>query len=172
MGDKWPKMYHDLVDALEPVQVWDLHQFPFDAQVKDDPAEGLPLVLIGDALHAMSPTSGSGGNLAVRDAGDLATYIIAAYACGAGGAEAARGRVAAGLVPLMRELLARMEPNQRKGEWNARRFRRVLETKRPIEEWYTSSTPWIGTDKEFGRWAPTFLSLMHRLHSFEGFGLK
>jgi len=162
MGDRWPRMYHELVDALEPVQVWDLHQFPSDAALRGD--RTLPLVLVGDALHAMSPTSGSGGNLACKDADDLATYILETRPKGS-------AALVDGLVPLMQGLLTRMEPNQRKGEWNADRFRNVLRNTRPVLEYYNRWTPFEGAERVFGSLAWLILRPMQWVHQLEGFGL-
>lgn len=162
MGSAWPQMYHDLIDVLEPVQVWDLHQFPFNAKLRGD--RSLPLVLIGDALHAMSPTSGSGGNLACMDASDLATYILETHAKG-------RDALVDGLVPFMQGLLARMEFNQRIGELNADRFRNVLTSKRPVLEYYNRWTPFEGFEKVFGRAAMLIIRSLQYIHQLEGFGM-
>jgi len=161
---KWPKMYHDLIDSIDPVQLFDLHQFPFDAKIRDD--HELPLVCIGDALHAMSPTSGSGGNLACKDANELATYLIEASATNPDG-------LVGGLVKLQEGFLQRMEEKQKLGEWNAERKKSVLLRKEAVDKYYNNTTPWEGVDDVFG-WGTSFVMgrLFYWIHKMEGFGLK
>lgn len=162
MGARWPRMYHDAVDALEPVQVWDLHQFPHSARLVADGA--LPLLLLGDALHCMSPTSGSGGNLAVKDADDAATYLIEAHGHG-------RERLLSELTPLMQRLLDRMRPREERGKVQAQRFRDVLQSKRPVSEYYTKEYL-LGT--VYPRFHPRRgmeMRAMDWIHRLEGYGM-
>jgi hypothetical protein len=41
----------------------------------DEQAGRLPLVVLGDALHAVPPWTGSGGNLAIKDAAEIAAAV-------------------------------------------------------------------------------------------------
>ena len=71
----------------------------------------------------------------------------------------------------MQGLLTRMEPNQRKGEWNADRFRNVLRNTRPGLEYYNRWTPFEGAERVFGSLAWLILRPMQWVHQLEGFGL-
>jgi 2-polyprenyl-6-methoxyphenol hydroxylase-like FAD-dependent oxidoreductase len=75
LGDHglWVQHMYGVVDALSSVTVRPLAHFPADPPLH---ADALPLVCIGDALHALPPYTGSSGNLALRDAGDLADLLL------------------------------------------------------------------------------------------------
>jgi len=47
LRQKWPTAFHDAIDQMEHLQIWDFHQFLFDAKVRPD---AIPLFGIGDAL--------------------------------------------------------------------------------------------------------------------------
>ena len=70
---KFPKEYFSAVDNIDAVSIRPLMQHPPNPAFRDS---NLPLILIGDALHALPPYTGSGGNLALDDASDLSEYII------------------------------------------------------------------------------------------------
>ena len=70
---KYSKEYFSAVDKIDAVSIRPLMQHPPNPTFKDS---NLPLILIGDALHALPPYTGSGGNLALDDASDLSEYII------------------------------------------------------------------------------------------------
>lgn len=74
MGSRWASMWHTCIHSLARVAVRPLVQFPSSPPL--DTQSTLPLICIGDALHAMPPYTGSGGNLALEDAGDIATFLI------------------------------------------------------------------------------------------------
>lgn len=68
----WPAEFHHCIDCIESVALRPLICFPSKPPFIND---NLPLICIGDALHALPPYTGEGGNLALSDAGDLATYL-------------------------------------------------------------------------------------------------
>jgi len=78
MGTRWDPMYVQIADALTRIAVRPLFQFPVNPPLAQN---NVPLILVGDALHALPPYTGSGGNLALTDAGELATYLVS-YAKG------------------------------------------------------------------------------------------
>jgi 2-polyprenyl-6-methoxyphenol hydroxylase-like FAD-dependent oxidoreductase len=78
MGDKWDPMYKQCVDRVTEVNIRPL--FLFDPKVLPISSD-LPFTCVGDALHALPPFTGSGGNLALCDAGELATFLVQ-YALG------------------------------------------------------------------------------------------
>ena len=68
------KDYFSAVDNINAISIRPLMQHPQNPKFKDN--YNLPLILIGDSLHAMPPYTGSGGNLALSDADELSDYII------------------------------------------------------------------------------------------------
>lgn len=161
MGDRWPRMYHDLVETLEPMQIFDLHQCPADAPLATEDSD-LRLVSIGDALHGMSPTSGSGGNLAVSDAGDLATFLVEASLAGQMRDEtwmrALRQREKA--------MLERSGPMAKRGMWNTARYKEISSTKGPVRAWFDSGSRFKG----LGWRAETMFKAFQIAHRLEGWG--
>lgn len=75
MGDFWDTMFHDCVNALDYVAVRPLFQHPFPPIPAKEMVH-IPLIIIGDAAHTLSPSSGEGGNLALLDAFDVARYLL------------------------------------------------------------------------------------------------
>ena len=160
MGDRWPQMYHDMIDVLEPMQLFDLHQCPADAPL--DEASTLRMICIGDALHGMSPTSGSGGNLAVADAGDLATYLLDVVGAGKGHS----AEFMSGLRAVEKACLARSDAPAKRGRWNSERMKAVITTKGPVRSWYTSTSRFEG----LGWRAETMFKAFQWVHWLEGWG--
>lgn len=74
MGDKWDPMYVQCLDHMKSVFVRPV--FMFDPKVLPSTDSTLPFICIGDALHAMAPFTGTGGNFALQDAGELATFLV------------------------------------------------------------------------------------------------
>ena len=74
----WPPMYAQACEAIEAVRILPLFMHPFakDTEAKAG-TEDLPVMMIGDALHALPPWSGMSGNYALSDASDLATALMA-----------------------------------------------------------------------------------------------
>merc|ERR1712232_198754 len=68
----YPPDYLSAVEASESIALRPLLQHPHDVTFRED---DLPLILVGDSLHAMPPYSGSGGNFALEDAVELADYL-------------------------------------------------------------------------------------------------
>lgn len=95
MGDKWDQMYIECVDSVDHVAVRPLFMFPINPERANDM---LPLCVIGDALHALPPFSGSGGNTALLDAGELATFLV----------NYANGTDKRDLIPALREMEGKM----------------------------------------------------------------
>jgi len=133
MGGKWPKMYHDMVDLLDPIQIYDLYQFPSDAKLKED--DTLPLVCIGDALHGMSPTSGSGGNLAVKDAAEVAQFLLKSRGNDA-------SSICKDLHKLEKVFLKRIAFNQEIGRAHTEHFKMIYSSKTPVHEYFTTYSAW------------------------------
>lgn len=67
-----PEDYQSAINAMDSFAIRPLIQHPIDVEFLDN---DLPLILIGDALHAVPPYTGSGGNIALDDANDLAKYL-------------------------------------------------------------------------------------------------
>ena len=75
----WPQEYRDIWDHISGVRVLPIKMHPSTEEtMKHEVPDSneLPFVGIGDALHAMPPWSGMSGNMALRDASDLATAIL------------------------------------------------------------------------------------------------
>ena len=68
------KDYFSVINNIDAISIRPLMQHPQNPNFKED--MDLPLILIGDSIHAMPIYTGSGGNLALADASDLADYII------------------------------------------------------------------------------------------------
>jgi len=79
LGDRWDPMYRQIIDCLTNVNVRPLFMFP--PTILPLTSSPVPLVCVGDALHALPPFTGSGGNLALEDAGDVGTFLVR-YALG------------------------------------------------------------------------------------------
>jgi len=76
MGAKWDPMYHRCVDALSSIAIRQQHMLPA-APRSTAAATSLPVVCIGDALHAVPAYTGKGGNTALADSADIATSLLA-----------------------------------------------------------------------------------------------
>jgi 2-polyprenyl-6-methoxyphenol hydroxylase-like FAD-dependent oxidoreductase len=63
---------------VERVELPTLFSFPFRQLRPADPWPSSRVTLLGDAAHAMLPTLGQGGNMALRDAGVLCDALTAA----------------------------------------------------------------------------------------------
>jgi len=75
----WSEEYTDIWDHISGVRVLPIKMHPSTEETMKHEVPGsddLPFVGIGDALHAMPPWSGMSGNMALRDASDLATAIL------------------------------------------------------------------------------------------------
>lgn len=75
----WPDEYIDIWDHISGVRVLPIKMHPSTTETMKHEVPGsddLPFVGIGDALHAMPPWSGMSGNMALKDASDLATAIL------------------------------------------------------------------------------------------------
>ena len=68
------KDHFSAIDNIDAISIRPLMQHPQNPKFNDN--SELPLILIGDSLHAMPPYTGSGGNLALADADELSDYII------------------------------------------------------------------------------------------------
>ena len=75
MSNMFPPGYHRIVDTIDTVWVRPLNQHPGDVVWREE-AESIPIISLGDALHTLPPYSGAGGNLALRDAHELAIMLI------------------------------------------------------------------------------------------------
>lgn len=92
MGDRWDQMYVDSLEAVTNINIRPLYMF--DTKVLPDAKSTLPFVCVGDSLHALPPFTASGGNLALEDAGEFATFLV----------NYALGREKAGLLPGIRAI--------------------------------------------------------------------
>lgn len=76
---EWPKMYKDALNNIDGARILPIFMHPLAEKVKKETIEGtddIPLIGIGDALHALPPWSGMSGNYALADANDLATALL------------------------------------------------------------------------------------------------
>ena len=64
--------YQTAFNAIDCFAIRPLVQHSLDVEFIDN---DLPLIVIGDALHAVPPYTGAGANLALDDANDLAQYL-------------------------------------------------------------------------------------------------
>jgi hypothetical protein len=155
MGDAWPKIYHDMIDLLDPMQVVNLYQFPHDAKLRKH-GRKFPILLIGDALHCMTALSGHGGNLALADAMDAAQYIL-------NGKSSKKGAE-----KLMKEMLARSRHGFRVGEWGYYRLRRLLTISETSASRHYSAAIWREKiDEAYGRGSTQYMTVMHWIHTIE-----
>jgi len=72
----WPEDHRMVADKISGFRVLPIFMTPFAAETEVVPEDGMPLLNIGDALHALPPWSGSSGNFALRDASDTATALL------------------------------------------------------------------------------------------------
>jgi len=79
----WPDDYRKIADAISGFRVLPVFMHPSDTETGRLPEDGLPLLCIGDALHALPPWSGTSGNFALRDASDAATALLRLARAGA-----------------------------------------------------------------------------------------
>ena len=69
---EFPEVVHQLIDALPE----EIHEdFLRDVDIPDKWMEG-PVVLIGDAVHAMTPGMGQGANMGLEDVAELVRAIV------------------------------------------------------------------------------------------------
>ena len=164
----WPPMYAQACEAIEAVRILPLFMHPFakDTEAKAG-TEDLPVMMIGDALHALPPWSGMSGNYALSDASDLATALMAVPA----------GK---SLAPTLREKEAAFLSRA-----DEPRERCVSYAKHQIE--YLKRTPWAsynmfesmlggndGSGWGFGsRWSIVgYFRILTWLNAFEGYGIR
>ena len=78
MQSLFPQPYHNMVDAMTQAFLRPIHQHQELSELTwvSRPNNVCPLVLMGDALHAVPPWTGAGGNIALRDAHELADWIV------------------------------------------------------------------------------------------------
>jgi 2-polyprenyl-6-methoxyphenol hydroxylase-like FAD-dependent oxidoreductase len=74
--EAWPDDHRGVADKLSGFRVLPMFMTPSAAETAALPEDGLPLLCIGDALHALPPWSGTSGNFALRDASDTATALL------------------------------------------------------------------------------------------------
>ena len=78
-NEGWPEEYRGVWDHISGVRVLPIKMHPSMEETMKHEVSGsddLPFVGIGDALHGLPPWSGMSGNMALRDANDLATAIL------------------------------------------------------------------------------------------------
>lgn len=98
-AESWEEDYRAASQAIDYVRVLPIFMHPSAAEtVVVAGTEDLPVLCIGDALHALPPWSGKSGNFALADAADCASAFIAAAAkCSGEGAGAALAETMRGL---------------------------------------------------------------------------
>ena len=72
----WPEDHRSVADSFCGFRVLPIFMMPGAAGAEPVPEDGLALLNIGDALHALPPWSGTSGNFALRDASDAATALL------------------------------------------------------------------------------------------------
>jgi len=78
----WSSIYRDAVAAMDGGRILPIYMHPAMKDLVEQPnSREIPILSIGDSLHALPPWSGSSGNFALADAADTATALIA-YAKG------------------------------------------------------------------------------------------
>jgi len=80
-GDGWESIYYGVIDAIEFAAV---RPILLHDQAPTFRENQLPLICIGDALHVVPPWTGKGGNLALRDAFDVAEWVGRGHALSTG----------------------------------------------------------------------------------------
>lgn len=74
--EAWPEDHRMVADKFSGFRVLLMYMTPSAAETEAVPEDGLPLLNIGDALHALPPWLGTSGNFALRDASDTATALL------------------------------------------------------------------------------------------------
>jgi len=74
--EAWPEDHRSVADKFSGFRVLPIFMTPSVAETTAVAEDGLPLLCIGDALHALPPWSGTSGNFALRDASDTATALL------------------------------------------------------------------------------------------------
>lgn len=69
----WHSHLHTLLTSSDPAEIFPI---AVRASMPCDPWPGMPITLLGDAIHAMSPAGGSGANMALRDASLLCQALL------------------------------------------------------------------------------------------------
>ena len=105
----WPAEYRACASAISGFRVLPIFMHPTAAETEVLPEDGLPLLCIGDALHALPPWSGTSGNFALRDASDAATALLELARAGAHRRGPPGGGVVAKLRQLEADFLARAD---------------------------------------------------------------
>lgn len=73
----WSSIYRDAVAAMDGGRILPIYMHPaMKDLIEQQHSRELPLLSIGDSLHALPPWSGSSGNFALADAADTATALI------------------------------------------------------------------------------------------------
>jgi 2-polyprenyl-6-methoxyphenol hydroxylase-like FAD-dependent oxidoreductase len=73
----WHPRVREIISHCDPATLFAL---PLRSSVPPSPWTTTPVTLLGDAIHAMSPASGSGACTALRDAANLAQALTEAAA--------------------------------------------------------------------------------------------
>jgi len=171
-NDGWSQIYRDAVAAMDGGCVLPIFMHPAKKDLKEQPGSyDIPLLSIGDALHALPPWSGSSGNIALADASDTATMLL----------EYAKGdRSKADLVSKLREqegkLLTRADGPLRDRCLRAAKNNMRIEKSVPISEYdfvmYVAPPNHDGSTSSYSFFLSLFLNALTFLNSFEGYGLK
>merc|ERR1711988_80905 len=73
----WSSIYRDAVAAMDGGRILPIYMHPAMKDLVEQPnSREIPILSIGDSLHALPPWSGSSGNFALADAADTATALI------------------------------------------------------------------------------------------------
>ena len=135
----WQKqsMYRDAFDKIDAVRILPIFMHPFAEETRKAALPGtedIPLIGIGDALHALPPWSGTSGNFALMDASDLATGLLTFSDSLNGEEDQDAGPARKALAGVVRDLesqfLDRADgPRQRCIDYNAIQSEKTLATK-------------------------------------------
>ena len=174
----WPAEYRACAEAISGFRVLPIFMHPAASETEVLPEDGLPLLCIGDALHALPPWSGTSGNFALRDASDAATELLELARTGAhrGGPTGPGGAVVAKLRQLEADFLARADGV---GEWDPVRERCLKVARCMTEVWHRTpleefefadfvtggkfADPWASTCI---RWTLKFLTWLNSWDNF------
>lgn len=163
MGDCWDPMYLETVDRMTNIHIRPLFMFP--PNILPLTTSPTPIVCVGDALHALPPFTGSGGNLALKDAGELATFLVQ-YIQGKDERELFTGLREVELKCFKRA--ANIVTNH--GERTRVALCRELRAQNPRDN-YTLKTM-IGDENVFQRMTYWLASFYMKLHSLSDYGMS
>lgn len=165
LGDAWPEHYRAVVDEWSTVSVLPLFQLPAPTFLD----YALPMAVIGDALHALPPYTGQGGNLALEDAADAADVLVDIVVH-----SKSRPDAVSALRSLEVKAAKRAAPIQTFGEKQRESLLRIVQTPN-LEATFTPLMLFADPTKPpsfAARCGAAAINGMMALHRLDGFGMR